>query len=151
MEPNYESSGSSDALYSHFCNHKGSCKVCEASKVYLWLIQNMLEVHKKVQDSGKYNFQHCRIRVNDKINVEYMRVMLGDYQDLQVCDLLEFGFPLDFEGDIYNLSTKDQIWQYKNHKGTLEIPDHINAYITNECSHRAILRPFKKNPFLEWI
>ena len=35
-----------------------------------------------------------------------------DFQDLQVCDHLEFGFPLGFEGDIHNLSTKDQIWQY---------------------------------------
>ena len=101
-------------------------------------IQKMLEVHKKVQDSGKYNFQHCRIRVNEKINVEYMRILLRDYQDLQVCDLLEFGFPLGFEGDIHNLSTKDQIWQYKNHKGALEFPDHINAYISKECSHKAI-------------
>ena len=152
MEPNYESFRSSDALYSHFCNHNSSCKVCEASKILsVSDIQKMLEVHKKVQDSGKYNFQHCRIRVNEKINVEYMRIMLRDYQDLQVCDLLEFGFPLGFEGDIHNLSTKDQIWQYKNHKGALEFPDHINAYISKESSHKAILGPFKKNPFQDTL
>ena len=87
----------SDALYSHFCNHKSSCKVCEASEsLSLADAQKLLEIHKKVQDSGKYNFQHCRIRVNEKINVDYMRILLRDYQDLQVCDLLEFGFPLGF-------------------------------------------------------
>ena len=73
--------------------------------------------------------------------------MLRDYQDLQVCDLLESGFPLGFEGDNHNLSTKDQIWQYKNHKGALELPDHINVYISKGCSHKAISGPFKKNLF----
>ena len=139
-----------DALYSHFCNHKSSCKVCEASKsLSLADAQKLLEIHKKVQDSGRYNFQHCRIRVNEKINVDYMRILLRDYQDLQVCDLLEFGFPLGFEGDVDNLSTKDQIWQYKNHTGARDFPDHIIAYILKESSHKAILGPFKKNPFQE--
>ena len=135
----------------HLCIHK-NCSVCDASKNLPSAdIQKLLEIHKTVHDSGRYNFQQCRIRVNDKINVDYMRLMLRDYHDLQVCDLLEFGFPLGFKGDTKNLHTKDQIWKYKNHKGALEFPRHINEYITKECSHKAILGPFKDNPFQDTV
>ena len=39
---------------------------------------------KKVRDSGKYNFEGCKIRVNYKINTDYMRQMLRDYKDIRV-------------------------------------------------------------------
>ena len=57
----------------------------------------MLEIHRMIQDSGKYYFQHCRIRVNEKINVNFMRVMLINYYDLEVCEFLEFGYPIGFD------------------------------------------------------
>ena len=100
-----------------------------------------------VQDSGKYNFQHCRIRVNEKVNVNFMRVMLRNYYDLEASEFLEFGFPIGFEVSTSDLHTKDQIWQYKNHKGAVEFPNDINAYILKESSQKAILGPFTSNPF----
>ena len=94
----------------NFSGHSKKCKVCEASSnITLANIQNKLEIHQMVQDSGRYNFEKCRIRVNDKINVNFMRIMLKDYSDLLVCDLLEFGFPLGFEGNVENLHSTDQI------------------------------------------
>lgn len=148
----FEKPISSDAINSHFCNHKDSCKVCNASKqLCLADIQKLLEIHKIVQDSGKYNFQHCRIRINDKINVNFMRRMLKNYYDLEICDLLEFGFPIGFEGKTSDLHVKNQIWQYKNHKGAVEFPNDIISYITKESSHKAILGPFKNNPFQDTL
>ena len=112
-----------ESFNQHFCRHGISCKVCEASKDLTSAdIQNKLKIHKMVQDSGKYNYEGCRVRVNDKINVTFMRTMLANYNDLQVCDFLEFGFPLGFEGSSENLHSKDQIWKYKNHKGATEFP-----------------------------
>ena len=138
----------SESLNQHLCFHKISCKVCEASKsLALADIQNKLKIHKLVQDSGKYNYEGCRIKVNEKINVTFMRSMLRNYSDIQVCDFLEFGFPLGFQGSSQNLQSKDQIWKYKNHKGATEFPKHINSYIEKESQRGAILGPFKSNPF----
>lgn len=108
-------------------------------------------MHKLIQNSGKYNFQQCRIRVNFKINVEFMRKMLVNYKDLLVCDLLEFGFPISFEGSTEKLHTKNQFWKYKNHTGAREFPEAINAYIEKEIKYKAIWGPFKNNPFQEKI
>ena len=76
-----------------------------------------------------------------------MRTMLRNYSDLEVCEILEFGFPIGFQGSAENLHTKDQIWKYKNHKGATEFPHDINSYIQKESKHGAILGPFKDNPF----
>ena len=139
-----------ESFKQHFCHHGKFCKVCEASKdLSLADIQNKLKIHKMVLDSGKYNYEGCRLRVNENINVIFMRTMLANYNDLQVCDFLEFGFPLGFEGSLENLHSKDQIWKYKNHTGATEFPQHINSYIKKESQHGAILGPFKDNPFAD--
>lgn len=78
-----------------------------------------------------------------------MRIMLRNYYDLQVCDFLEFGFPIGFKGCAKNLHSKDQIWKYKNHKGATQFPKDINSYIEKESIHEAIIGPFKSNPFDE--
>ena len=54
------------------------------------------------------------------MNIEYMRSLLLDYKDRIVCDLLEYGFPIGFEGDrseILQSIDKNDIRKYKNHKG----------------------------------
>ena len=60
----------------------------------------MLNIHKQVKHSGKHNFKGCRIPINTKINTDFMRNLLFDYKDKVVCDLLEFGFPLSFKGNV---------------------------------------------------
>ena len=57
-----------------------------------------------------------------------MKTMLINYKDIQVCDSLEFGFPIGFKGCTKTLTSKDQIWKYKNQKGQTEFPNDINAY-----------------------
>lgn len=139
---------SSDSVSKHVCNHKSTCNICDISKsIDLSSIKSKIEIHTKVRRSGKYNFESCRIRVNEKINVDYMRRMLGDYKDKQVCDLLEFGFPIGFKGNESELKTYKDLWKYKNHKGALEFPNDVNSYINKESRHGAILGPFKDNPF----
>lgn len=73
--------------------------------------------------------------------------MLRNYKDLEVCDLLQFGFPIGFKGNENELKSYKEIWKYKNHKGALEFPEDVNAYINKESKYGAILGPFKNNPF----
>ena len=105
------------------CQHKIACKTCEASKfLNSDDIQQKLEIHRQIQKSGKYNFQHCRIRINFKINVDFMRTMLINYKDIQVCEFLEFGFPIGFKDCTENLTSKDQIGNIKITKGQQSFP-----------------------------
>ena len=130
------------------CKHSSSCKICTATKsITPEKITEMIDVHKKVRDSGKFNFQECRIPVNERINVGYMRQLLSDYSDKLICDFLEFGFPLGFQGNENNLASHDQLWKYRNHKGATDFADEINSYLLKESKNNSILGPFKSNPF----
>ena len=59
-------------------------------------IKYLVDAHHQVIKSGKFNFEECRIPVNNKLNINYLRNNLGDYKDKQICDLLEFGFSIGY-------------------------------------------------------
>ena len=88
------------------------------------------------------------------MNIEYMRSLLIDYKDKIVCDLLEYGFPIGFEGDRSNILKsvqKKDMWRYRNHKGVGEYPNEMLAYLEKESKNAAIIGPFKENPFTTGI
>ena len=135
----------------HICQHSDKCDICRVTKQNLkdGDVEFLLDAHKKVKESGLYNFQGCRITMNKKLNLPYLRSNLSDYKDQQICDFLEFGFPLGYLGDeslLHNIEKKD-LWKYKNHKGAEEFPDSMLSYLEKESRHKAILGPFKSNPF----
>ena len=99
------------------CQHKETCKT--AKNLTLNEIQDKIMIHKQVQKSRKCNFQECRILINTRINTKFMKHMLINYNDFQVCELLDFGFPIGFGGSVENLFSQKQLWKYKNHKGLL--------------------------------
>ena len=74
----------------------------------------------------------------------FLRHMLIDYRDFQVCDFLEFGFPLGCSKDIDSLPSSDRV---KNHKGAREYPAEVKSYLDSEISQGTVLGPFKCNPF----
>ena len=76
-----------------------------------------------------------------------MRSILSDYKNKLVCDLLEFGFPLNFKGDENNIPVHSEIWKCKNHKGASDYPNEIIQYLQKESEQLAILGHFKTNPF----
>ena len=193
----------------------------------------MLDAHHKVIESGKYNYEGCRIPINENLNVSYfgrakriwylspmraakvqaslriravspepsllahtssesrgtfrqktrslaplngwacavktchdgmledtnslvaahLRFMLQDYKDQQLCDFLEFGFPIGYNGnnEILQQIYKKDVWKFKNHKGAEQFPEDLNAYFGKESSNKAIMGPFKDNPFQSGI
>ena len=74
-----------------------------------------------------------------------MRQLLSDYSDKLICDFLNFGFPLGFQGNENELASHD--WKYRNHKGATDFADEINSYLLKESKNNSILGPFKSNPF----
>lgn len=100
----------------------------------------MIEAHEKVRESGVPNFQGCKIEVPSTLNHDYLREKLKRYPDIEVCELLRFGLPVGFQGNIKNR-------RCKNHSGALEHPDAINKFLSVESGRQTLLGPFDKNPF----
>ena len=64
----------------------------------------------------------------------------GHYFDKQLCDLIEFGFPLDFDRSRHLEST------LVNHASARNFSDHIDKYLQEELEFEAILGPFDHPP-----
>ena len=59
-------------------------------------IGDPFELYSRVKNSGKLNFLGCRIPVSSQLNILAWQEMLQEYWDVQLIELLKFGFPLDF-------------------------------------------------------
>ena len=81
-----------------FCKHSVKCEICRVVKNNIASCSHeLIKIHNQVKDSGKYNFQSCQIPVNQKIDTNFMKRMLEGYNDVQVCDLLKYGFPIELD------------------------------------------------------
>ncbi|CAG2211665.1 unnamed protein product [Mytilus edulis] len=104
-------------------------------------MQNFVSIHNIVKKSGLYNFQGCKIPIYSKINILFLRSLLQNYSDAQVCDFLEYGWPVGHDGSPFRSSFS------RNHSGATDFPDDIAKYLKKESSYKAIVGPFKANPF----
>ena len=73
-----------------------------------------------------------------------MRSMLVDYKDYRICDF--WNLVLGDDSILVEVD-KENLWKYKNHQGAEEFPNDMLLYLKKESQHRAILGPFKANPF----
>ena len=140
----------------HFCKHSKKCKICEITLNGSKRENTnfLLKAHHEVKNSGVPNYIGCKIPVNHRMNIDYMRSLLFDYKDYVVCDLLEFGFPIGFNGirsEVLKSVDKKDIWKYRNHKGAEEYPNEMLEYLKKESKNAAIIGPFKESPFTSGI
>ena len=99
-----------------------------------------LDIHDIVKATGAPNFMTARIPVKSQLNDQAWKDNLTDYWDKQLCQLVEFGFPLDFNRNC------DFKCDRGNHKSALEFPADVDAYIAEELEYGAILGPFDAPP-----
>ena len=92
--------------------------------------------------SGQPNYRCCRRPVALNLNIGRWRALLVNYRaDPLLPDLLEFGFPLDVQGEVpLNL-------HYRNHKGARDFPEFIDSYLHKESSLGRIFGAFPASPF----
>ena len=100
-----------------------------------------MDLADRVLQSGRPNFLGLRVPVNSRINIHFLRIMLKDYSDYQICDLLEFGFPLGYFSDSPPIS------QSRNHSGAISFPHDVDEFISKEVSLGATIGPFNFDPF----
>ena len=95
-------------------------------------IPEVFQAHKMIRDSGTPNFLGLCIPVKTNLKVSSWRAHLCDYFDKQLCDLIEFGFPLDFDRSRHLEST------FVNHAS-----EHAFLNIlTNTCKRKYSLKPY---------
>ena len=99
-----------------------------------------IKIHNLVKQSGVYNFLGCRIPIQTQLNVEEWSRQLDGYWDVQLIDLITYGFPLDFNR---NSPLK---WEDKNHKSALDYPRDVETYLQEEIRHGAIMGPYSAHP-----
>ena len=104
-------------------------------------VPNIIEAHRIIRQSAMPNFMKARIPVTGQFNISAWKLYLVAYWDKQIVDLLQYGFPLDFDHSRSLDST------YDNHASALKFPDHVNNYIATEIEYGAILGPFDEHPF----
>ena len=100
-----------------------------------------LLVHRLVRASGCPNFMGLQIPIHSNLDIPAWRSHLKNYWDQQLVDLLEFGFPVDFD------RTSDLVSSEINHALASKFSDHVDEYIKEELSHGAMLGPFDQKPF----
>ena len=134
------------------CSHSKNGQICDHTKLSIDDTVDKVLLHEQVRNSGKYNFQGCKVTVGHKFDAEFMERMLFDYmyKDIEVCNLLKYGFPIGFDSTD-SWFENIEVWKYKNHKGAEEFPDQIGTYLGKEAKKSAILGPFKSNPFSSQI
>ena len=103
-------------------------------------IYDPIQQHRIVKATGIPNYLGARIQVNSQLNLDEWDKILQNYWDQQLLQLLRFGFPLDFNR---NCSLRSD---NKNHSSAVDFPQDVNAYLSEEKQHKAIIGPFKIPP-----
>ncbi|CAC5379598.1 unnamed protein product [Mytilus coruscus] len=105
--------------------------------------KNTIEIHNQIVQSGYPKYLGCRIPVKSGINVDFFRKSLIDFDDKIICEFLQFGAPIEFQGEMLDEYSS----KVNNHKGATDFHDEILAYLLKEATYGAIIGPFDKNPF----
>ena len=75
-----------------------------------------------------------------QLNPDKWHAYLTHYWDQQLPDLIQYGFPLDFNRNSNLVST------HVNHTSAIEYEQHIDQYIAEELKYGALYGPFEDTP-----
>ena len=81
-----------------------------------------IEMQNVVRATGKPKFMEARLPVKSQLNVKAWKMNLTKYWDQQLLQLLEFGFPFDFNRNC------PLCHEQGNHKSATEFPTDIDTY-----------------------
>ena len=108
-----------------------------------WSPENFIEAHKAVRESGKYNFEGCRIPVPTAIRYDRLQEALGDTatpKEVRTLSLLEFGMPINCKPSFGIKKVQ------KNHSSALGFKEEVSGYVEKGVQSQALLGPFEQSP-----
>ena len=100
-------------------------------------------LHYRVSAFGCYNFQGARIPLENGFNIPLWRSFLQGTSHSQICDFLEFGFPLNTNHEGPFKQT------LKNHPSAYAYHKEIDDFITKELKAGGISGPMDPFPFVD--
>ena len=101
-----------------------------------------IDLHNKVRSSGTYNYAGARIELSHtKLNVDRFRYYLGSYDDVVICQFLQFGFPIGLAEEIFLEPA------LKNHQSSHLYFSYIDKFLHKEVSQYGIAGPLLEPPF----
>lgn len=95
----------------------------------------------EVTRTGKFNFQQARIPVKSGWNIELLTQLLQEFEDKQVVEFLQFGWPIDRDDSVPLPRITG-----RNHKGALDFAEAVDAHIEKELQLNALAGPFNSIP-----
>ena len=122
------------------CVPKTDLKLYDGESVHWETVPDVMQSHHIIRSSGFPNFLKYKIPVNTNLNIKNWRYYLNSYWDQQLPDLLQYGFPLDFDRNCILQSV------HSNHKSAEVYMDQVRSYIKEELSQGAVIGPFDKLP-----
>lgn len=102
------------------------------------------EQFQKIRSCNLPNFLGARIPISSGLNIPVWRNRLKAYHDYDLCDFLEFGWPIGYHAE------KPPIDSNKNHPSAQFYTAHVKKFIDTEISHKALIGPFRAPPFSPW-
>jgi hypothetical protein len=103
-----------------------------------------LDTYMRVRATGLPNYMRARIPLQSSLNIDMWRLLTHGHSDLTLCDMLQYGFPLGFEGTTPPTPT------HENHKSATAYPESVNDFIKAELAHGSLMGPFNGPPFWPW-
>ena len=101
-----------------------------------------VQLHKLVSAQNTYNYCGARIPLaHNKLNVDVWRKHLVEYHDSELCEYLEFGWPLGIDPSYPLKST------LKNHSSSFQFAAEMDNFIGKQLSSAALSGPCVLNPF----
>lgn len=99
-------------------------------------------------DGVKYynlpNFLGAKKTLESGLNLPQWEKALATYHDNEICHFLRYGWPVGYH------KTTPPSTTTQNHQSANAFPDHIQSFIDEELSHKAIVGPFPGDPFTPW-
>ena len=108
-----------------------------------WTAYNYIEAHKLVRNSGKFNYESCRIPIPTKVRFDEIRQALGSSvtpKEERALRMLEFDMPIFCKASFG--VRKPQ----KNHFSAVSFKKEVSEYFSKGAQSKALLGPFNCSP-----
>ena len=108
-----------------------------------WTTADFINAHKLVKESGRYNFECCRIPIPTAIRYDRLKIALGDRatpKEVRVLSLLQFGMPIGCNST-YGIK-KEQ----KKHFSAVSFKKEVSDYFKKGVETQALVGPFELSP-----
>ncbi|KAK3709028.1 hypothetical protein QZH41_004299 [Actinostola sp. cb2023] len=104
---------------------------------------DLVALHEAVSKYGIPNYKGARIPVSSSLQIAVWRNLLQDFPDVKLCDMLEFGFPVNYNYAANGFPVSDR----RNHKGALAFDSDVSSYLLDELINGIVAGPFPSCPF----